>query len=307
MGTFMFYSCSSKDDGPAVDEEKSYVTFEFDANTLISQTKAVTGDETPNPTTTLCVDGSIPLSVLIKLNGPGGEIVLPELSVKSFNAILKTDPYELPSGTYTVMSVTVFNTSNPSQVIYSGVLEGAPFAKFVPDGYFMEKQTFEVLKYTKPTVSLYVLCAKNYTATEFGMPKFELNRIEVTCFDLFFNVCDKYSEHFVGEGTINVWSNVNNEPGAILYSDEFGNGNIATICFADNQEIGDLNESYFIQVKFNAPYNNFDVLQKITVADLLNFKAWSYFDTSMNAVHVVLCDPDGPKVVFPGTPIPTSK
>lgn len=307
MGTFMFYSCSSKDDGPAVDEEKSYVTFEFDANTLISQTKAVTGDETPNPTTTLCVDGSIPLSVLIKLNGPGGEIVLPELSVKSFNAILKTDPYELPSGTYTVMSVTVFNTSNPSQVIYSGVLEGAPFAKFVPDGYFMEKQTFEVLKYTKPTVSLYVLCAKNYTATEFGMPKFELNRIEVTCFDLFFNVCDKYSEHFVGEGTINVWSNVNNEPGAILYSDEFGNGNIATICFADNQEIGDLNESYFIQVKFNAPYNNFDVLQKITVADLLNFKAWSNFDTSMNAVHVVLCDPEGPKVVFPGTPIPTSK
>lgn len=307
MGTFVFYSCSSKDDVPAVDDEKSYVTFEFDANTLVSQTKAVTGDETPNPSTTLCLENNVPMSVQIVVEKGGVQTTIGPVVVSDFNGKLKTDPYELPAGTYTVMSVIVYNTSNPSQIIYSGVLEGAPFAKFVPNGYFMEKQTFEVLKYTKPTVSLYVLCAKNYTATEFGMPKFELNRIEVTCFDLFFNVCDKYSEHFVGEGAINVWSNVNNEPGAILYSDEFGNGNIATICFADNQEIGDLNESYFIQVKFNAPYDNFDVLQKITVADLLNFKAWSNFDTSMNAVHVVLCDPEGPKVVFPGIPIPTSK
>lgn len=309
MGTFVFYSCSSKDDVPAVDDEKSYVTFEFDANTLVSQTKAVTGNEIPNPTTTLCLENKTPMSVQIVVkNSAGALTTIGPVTVSDFNGKLKTDPYELPAGTYTVMSVIVYNTSIPTQIIYSGVLEGAPFAKFVPNGYFMEKQTFEVLKYTKPTVSLYVLCAKSYTATEFGMPKFELNRIEVTCFDLFFNVCDQYSEHFVGEGTIKVWSNVNNQPGATLYSDQFGEGNIATICFADNKEIQDLNESYFIQVIFNAPYAAYSFIQKISVVDLLKFKTWGNFDTSMNAVHVVLCDPKAdPKVLFPGYQRPTSK
>lgn len=309
MGTFMFYSCSSKDDGPAIEDNTSLVSFEFDANTLVSNTKAISGSETPDPTTTLCVDGSIPLTVLIKLKGPSGDLVLPELSVKSFNGILKTDPYELPSGDYTVMSVTVFNTSNPSQVIYSGVLDGAPFAKFVPDGYLMEKQSFKLLKYTKPTVKLYVLCARNYTATDFGMPKFELNRIEVTCFDLFFNVCDEYSEHFVGEGTINVWDKLPSNGGKVLYTDEFGSGNIATICFADNMENkNDASETYQIQVEFKAPYSAYSFIQQISVEDLLKFKIWSNFDNSMNAVHVVLCDPKAnPKVLFPGYHMPAAK
>lgn len=310
MGTFVFYSCSSKDDVPAVDDEKSYVTFEFDANTLVSQTKAVTGNEIPNPTTTLCLENKTPMSVQIVVkNSAGALTTIGPVTVSDFNGKLKTDPYELPAGTYTVMSVIVYNTSNPSQIIYSGVLEGAPFAKFVPNGYFMEKQTFEVLKYTKPTVSLYVLCAKSYTATEFGMPKFELNRIEVTCFDLFFNVCDKYSEHFVGEGTIKVWDKLPNNGGKVLYSDEFGNGNIATICFSDNIEIKEnASETYQIQVIFNAPYAAYSFIQQISVEDLLKFKTWGNFDTSMNAVHVILCDPNAnPKVLFPGYQRPTSK
>lgn len=315
MGTFMFYSCSSKDDGPAIEDNTSLVSFEFDANTLVSNTKAISGSETPDPTTTLCVDGSIPLTVLIKLKGPSGDLVLPELSVKSFNGILKTDPYELPSGDYTVMSVTVFNTSNPSQVIYSGVLDGAPFAKFVPDGYLMEKQSFKLLKYTKPTVKLYVLCARNYTATDFGMPKFELNRIEVTCFDIFFNVCDDKQEHFVGAGTIGVY----NEQGTtLLYSDVFNGGtlvngeqtagNIATVCFADNMEIRDnTTEKFKIKVVFNAPFAAYNFEQVISVDNLLKFKTWKNFDTSMNAVHVVLCGPNDPKVLFPGYHEPAAK
>ncbi|MGL4805374.1 MAG: hypothetical protein ACRC26_03405 [Bacteroidales bacterium] len=306
MGTFVFYSCSSKDDVPVVDDEKSSVTFEFDANTLVSQTKAV--NETPDPATTLCLDNNVPLSVQIIVEKAGAPTTIGPVNVSNFNGKLKTDPYELPAGTYTVMSVIVYNTSNPSQIIYSGVLEGAPFAKFVPDGFLMQKQSFEVLKYTKPTVNLYVLCARNYTATEFGMPKFELNRIEVTCFDLFFNVCDNYSEHFVGEGTIKVLDKLPDNGGKVLYSDEFGNGNIATICFADNMEIKDnTSEKYQIQAIFKAPYAAYSFIQQISVADLLNFRTWGNFDPSMNAVHVVLCDPNAnPKVLFPGYPNPAA-
>ncbi|MGL4332695.1 MAG: hypothetical protein ACRCZQ_02725 [Bacteroidales bacterium] len=313
MGLFLFNSCTSKDEAPQA-EEMASLSFELDAGTIMPQTKAV-GDSVKLPGYDLCVSPNVPMKVLVKLSGIATPL---DLDVKLFGSVYKTDPYELEAKNYTVEYVTVYNPSNPSQVYYSGVMPGASFAPFIPAGYLMTQQQFTLLKYTKPTIKLYVLCAKGFKATDFGMPKFEINRLEVTCFDLFFNVCSETGEHFVGAGTIKVWSNVNDQPGAVLYSDTFnggtivnGNpttaGDIATLCFANNLEIPDLNESYFVQIIFDAPYAGYNVLQKVTVADLIKFKQWKNWDPTMNAVHVTLCDPRAnPKLFFIGYPEPTA-
>ncbi|MGL4332694.1 MAG: hypothetical protein ACRCZQ_02720 [Bacteroidales bacterium] len=300
-GAFMFYSCSTKDDVPQADETGA-ISFEFDANTVMSQTKAV-GDSVAIPGYDLCVSPNTPMKVSIKLNGIAAPI---ELDVKLFGSVYKTDPYELPAGTYKVDKVIIFNPSNPSQIYYSGVMPGASFSKFVPvpstGSYLMTEQQFTVLKYTKPTIKLYVLCAKGFNATNFGMPKFEIDRIEVTCFDLFFNVCDKNREHVVGEGMIEVYDK---QGGTLLYSDAFnggtldqnGNptseGNIATLCFANDLTKDDATETYYIKITFT----NTNMLSPVkvfsgvaTVKDLLLFKKSPRWDPTMNAVHIFLCD-----------------
>lgn len=297
VGSFYFYSCSSKEDVSQGDETQS-VSFEFDAYTVVSQSKAV-GDSVPVGDYTLCKSPNVPMSVSIKLNEIPTPIVL---DVKMMGGVYKTDPYELPVGTYTVNSVTVFNSSSPSQVIYSGVAVGSLLSKFVPgpesgsNSYFMGEQQFSLMKYTKPTVKLYVLCAKGFTATAFGMPKFEINRIEVTCFDLFINVCNETKEHFVGEGKLQVWDKLPAQGGKLLFEDTFGDGNIATLCFADNTSISDLSEKYQIAVVFTGKPA---VYQEMTVADLLKFHQWKNWNATMNAVHVNWCDD---QAIFTGYP-----
>lgn len=311
-GTFFFYACSTKDDVPPATDETASVTFEFDANTIASGTKGnLPSDPVAVPGVTLCNTDNVPLSVDIKLTGPNGVVNITAEEVKEFNGKYKTNPYELPAGTYTVNAVTVYNAST-STVIYSGVKTPSTFAAFVPAGYFMDQQTFTLAKYTKPTVPFYVLCAKDYNATDFGMPKFELNRIEVTCFDIFFNVCDKNGEHMVGVGTIKVYDKEN---GALLYQDAFdggvldneGNptseGNIATLCFADDLTKNNATESYYIVVNFTNP----DMLNsqhtfagEATVEDLLKFEDSPSWSVSMNALHLIVCDDDTPFCLLPG-------
>lgn len=311
-GTFFFYSCSTKDDVPQVTDETASVTFEFDANTIASGTKGILPtDPVPVPGITLCNTENVPLSVDIKLTGPKGVVSILAEQVKEFAGVYKTDPYELPAGEYTVNAVTVYNAST-STVIYSGVKSPSTFSPFVPDGYFMDEQKFTLLKYTKPTIPFYVLCAKDYNATDFGMPKFELNRVEVTCFDMFFNVCDKNGEHMVGVGTVKVYDKLN---GTLLYSDSFdggvldndGNptteGNIATLCFADDLTKDNATEKYYIVINFTNP----DMLNsqhtfagEASVEDLLKFKDSPSWNVSMNALHLIVCDDDTPFCLLPG-------
>ncbi len=311
-GTFFFYACSTKDDVPQATDETASVTFEFDANTIASGTKGnLPSDPVAVPGVTLCNTDNVPLSVDIKLTGPNGVVNITAEEVKEFNGKYKTNPYELPAGTYTVNAVTVYNAST-STVIYSGVKTPSTFAAFVPAGYFMDQQTFTLAKYTKPTVPFYVLCAKDYNATDFGMPKFELNRIEVTCFDIFFNVCDKNGEHMVGVGTIKVYDKEN---GTLLYQDAFdggvldneGNptseGNIATLCFADDLTKNNATESYYIVVNFTNPNmlsTQTTFAGEASVEDLLKFKDSPSWNVSMNALHLIVCDEDTPFCLLPG-------
>ncbi|MGL5787830.1 MAG: hypothetical protein ACRCX4_13595 [Bacteroidales bacterium] len=282
LGAFTFYSCSSKDDVPQ-GEDKTTVSFEFESNTLV-ESKANT-----NTDPVLCVESNVPMNMQIVVKNVATNIETTfSVPVSQLNGKYKTDPYELPAGAYKVMSVLVYNSSAPAHIIYAGVKTGAPFAMFVPAGYLMEEQEFALLKFTKPTVGLYVLCVKENNAADFGMPKFEISPIEVICFDLFFNVCDEFKEHFVGAGTISVLSAISDQ---VLYSDTFAEGNIGTICFANNLELPDRNELYKIKVDFNSPYQAYSFMQEITVEQLMYFQQWTNWDVSMNAVHVVLCDP----------------
>lgn len=305
LTSFVFYSCSTKEDAPQ-SEETNPVTFEFDANMVVSKTAPADPGYVAVPGYELCKTPNVPMKVSIKLAEVADPIIL---DVKSFDGVYKTDPYELPANkTYTVSSVIVYNSVIPSQVIYSGVVSPSLLSTFVPGptsgptSYFMGQQQFTVLPYTKPTVKLYVLCTKDYNATDFGMPKFEINRIEVTCFDLFFNVCTRTREHVVGQGTIEVYDQ---QGGKLLYSDDFnggavdqhGNptsaGNLATICFGDDLTKDNATESYYIKVIFTNPdmLNPNHIFSGVaTVEDLLKFKQSPRWDVSMNALHLLVCD-----------------
>ncbi|MGL4332692.1 MAG: hypothetical protein ACRCZQ_02710 [Bacteroidales bacterium] len=301
LGVFSF-SCTTRDEAAQSDETGS-ISFEFDANTLISQTKAV-GDSVPVNDYTLCKSTNDPLQVSIELSGVADPIVL---DVKVFGGIYKTDPYELPAGTYTVNKVTVFSGS---QVYYSGVYPGGLLSKFVPvpatGSYLMGQQQFTLLKWTKPTIKLYVLCAKGFNATDFGMPKFEINRIEVTCFDIFVNVCDLNNEHIVGEGTVYLIPFGTPLVGSVpdyskaLYKDNFNGGtivngqpttegDIATLCFPDNLQIPDNQEKYDLVFVINNSTGQKIFTQTVTVENLKKFKESDLWDPSMNAIHVEYC------------------
>ncbi|MGL5893721.1 MAG: hypothetical protein ACRCZM_03800, partial [Bacteroidales bacterium] len=276
---FAFNACSSKDN-PDVPSSKQEVTFQLDAKTVMETKAAIAGYAE-------CVADNIPLKVNIVLSGAENVSITDEV-VSLFGDNYKTAPILLKSGEYTVESVTVYNGSS---VIYSGVKAPAEFATFIPDGYLMGQQKFTVTDYTKPTVPLYVLCAKGEPAEKFGMPKFQINRVEVNCFDLFFNVCNPLmgNEHEVGEGVISVYDV---KGGNLLYSDEFASGNIATLCFGNDLTKDDNDESYYIEVVLS---NQFLVGAPVTlsgsatVEQLLRYKEANNWDVDMNAIHVEYC------------------
>ncbi|MGL4994091.1 MAG: hypothetical protein ACRC6R_08245 [Bacteroidales bacterium] len=281
-------SCSSKDeiDNPTSKQE---VVFQLDAKTVMDTKAAIEGYAE-------CLTDNSPMQVAIELTGPESKTINEFVSLYGDN--YKTAPVLLKSGEYTVQSVTVYNGGN---VIYSGVSGISnplpEFATFIPSEYLMGVQKFTVNDYTKPTVPLYVLCAKGEPASKFGMPKFQINRIEVNCFDLFFNVCDpeQGNEHIVGSGIIQLWK----EDGSVkLYEDSFGSENIATLCFADDLTITDnTTEKYLLVVRLNppAPLAAQTTIAVVSVDQLLRFKEvvatenTSGWDAEMNAVHVIVC------------------
>ncbi|MGL5014647.1 MAG: hypothetical protein ACRC6V_10210 [Bacteroidales bacterium] len=281
-------SCSSKDEGVNT-SVKQEVTFQLDAKTVMDTKAAIDGYAE-------CNSDNVPMQVTIELTGTENKII--EELVTLYGDSYKTAPVLLKSGEYTVVSVTVHNGSN---VIYSGVsgvsVPLPEFAAFIPSEYLMGVQKFTVTDYTKPTIPLYVLCAQGEPASKFGMPKFQINRIEVNCFDLFFNVCDpeQGNEHIVGSGTIELWT----EDGeSKLYSDSFGSQNIATLCFADDLTITDNSqEKYRLVVNINppAPLAAQKTVALVSVESLLKYKdikatsTTSGWDDQMNAIHVIIC------------------
>lgn len=275
-----FTACNSKDEAVDSAGKQQEVVFLFDAKKVM-ETKAIEAVTDP----VLCDYAGQEMTVDITLTGPAGTVEIVGKSVSLFGSNFKTAPILLPSGNYTVESVIIYSGEN---VFYAGVLPAGAFSAFIPEGYLMGEQSFTVTNFTKPTVILYVLCARGEKATDFGMPKFQINKVEVNCFDLFFNVCDpeQGGEHIVGSGVIELWSADGNE---LIYRDAYGSGNIATICFADDKNIADnTTEIYKLVVKLNPPVAQ-TIVATISVADLLKFKESPSWNDQMNAIHVVYC------------------
>lgn len=305
LGIFLYTSCSTNDQ-PVNEDQSTQVTFQFDAKkmfeskayTAIEGYKQCVGDLDVN---TLAVD--------ITLTGPENKI-LSNVPVKLFGDNLKTAPIELKSGTYTVTNVVVYSGGTP---VYAGVVDdqnpATPlpvFAAFIPTNELMGNKKFTLENYTKPTITLYVLCAQKEPASNFGMPKFELNFIEVTCFDIFVNVCDRYNEHIVGEGTVYLIPFGTPMNGSVpdyskaVYHDNFNGGtivngqpttagDIATLCFPNNKQIADNLEKYDLVFVINNAIGQQIITQTVTVENLLKFKESDLWDESMNAIHVEYC------------------
>lgn len=265
------------------------VVFDFNLNQLIkaqSQIAPVADLETECNSETEQAENT-PYSFIIKTHHKESN---KDIELKGVlgenNDKLKSDPIYLPVGTYTLLDARIYKDG---PVLYQAVMPESEFATFVPVQYHLGT-SFVVSSFTKPTVSTFLLCTKNHTAKEFGMPKFETQRVETYCFDLFVNVCDPAlnDEHFVGNGSVKVYSQ---EGGNLLWEDEdgFGDGKIATICFADY--IDDPNEAYYIEIVLNNSFLGKPVKYAgtVPVSELLKFKALSGWDSSMNALHVELC------------------
>lgn len=305
FGAFLYTGCSTNDQ-PNNTEETNTVTFQFDAKKIFD-TKALSAVEGYQQ----CMGGIDPekLVVDISLTGPETK-VLTNVPVKLFGDNLKTDPIELKSGEYTVTNVIVYSGSTP---VYAGVIDDQNpatelplFAAFIPSAELMGNKKFTLDSYTKPTITLFVLCAQKEPATNFGMPKFELNRIEVTCFDIFVNVCDQYGEHVVGEGTVYLMPHNANSNAAMpdfskaLYQDNFNGGtivngqpttagDIATLCFPNNMEIADNEEIYDLVFHITNALSQQIFTQTVTVENLLKFRESDLWDETMNAIHVEYC------------------
>lgn len=287
----IFAACTSEESQKVeVATAGQEITFEFDVNEVLESKSEGEGRCSRARSEYMLAE----LSII----SPTGVMTRTGLVTLNSNT-MKTDPIFFPTGEYTVDNVALIRGS---EVLYAGVRPGAPFAQFIPkhpetgNSYMMGLQTFSVGAYTKPNVGTYLLCTQGEEATSFGMPKFQVNTLEVTCFDLFFNVCDptQNNEHFVGEGTLQIFDRAG-DGRQLLHSDTFGSGNIATLCFMDNLTLANNLESYFIEVEFT---NDFIPLlarkqgKTVTVGELLNFKSPAGgWETQMNGVHIIYCPP----------------
>lgn len=293
---FTFNACNSKESIEEPADQMQEFSLQFDAASILDDTKALV----PVPGYSLCgVPENTPLSVDVTILKDGSlvPITLSGLSLSMYGSNLKTEPQFLASGDYTIQSVSVYNGST---VYYAGVLVGAPLAQFIPANpiaaqvsYLMGSQRFKLENYTKPTIILYVLCAQHQRATDFGMPKFQINRMEVTCLDIFFNVCDGNGEHQVGTGTITTYDKDPRQGGKVLKTDIFGSGNIGTFCFANDLTKDDASETYYLVITLtNYGGNQTRTFgATVNVADLLDYKEFSNWDANMNALHAVVdCD-----------------
>lgn len=292
FGIAIFTACSSDESESVAKQGEAEITFAFDAKTV---TKALSND-VGNCDATLSDEG---LKVEIGYKKDGAEVT-PKLTLdlKKYNGVYKTEPQEFGAGTYVITSAIVYQGES---IIYSGVLYNesspAPYAQFIPENELMGKKTFtigngenELHFYTKPTIDIYVLCARHETASNFGMPKFQLNFTEVTCLNVFVNVCnpDADDEHEVGIGTMKLFS----EDGKTLLSTAtFRDGFIGTLCFPDNLSTSNDTEKYKLELTLTNDFLSGNVVLTgiVTVEQLLDYVNSEAWDGSKKLLHIIYC------------------
>ncbi|MGL5561006.1 MAG: hypothetical protein ACRDCN_00080, partial [Tannerellaceae bacterium] len=312
--TFSINSCTSEDQPASIKGQTTQVSFAIMMPEGI-QSKATTESslgDTPWKSYTQCMsqfdkDGKpIPSNpdfpIVANMNitrsedgtGPADLNVKVNI-IKRADGSYVTDPITVDAGkTYTINTLTITDDTNLSLVYFSGVASGAAFAPYVSQTL---PQTFNVAAYTKPTIDVWVLCARGFEPEKFGKPKFDINRVEVSCIPIFVDVCDSVGEDFVASGSIALQKlDQATEPAITDFTsgkviDNLTSGYISYLCFADNLDKADNEEWYLITVTYKDPNGDGNITQQevVTLEALKKYKTSSSWNATYNYLDILIC------------------
>lgn len=313
--SFSISSCTSEDQPASVEGQKAQVSFAIVMPEGV-QSKAVTAEnplgDTPWKSYTQCMsqfdkDGKpIPSNpdfpIVANMNitrsedgtGPANLDVKVNI-IKRTNGSYVTDPITVDADkTYTINSITITDDTNLSQVYFSGVTSGASFAPYVSQTL---PQTFTVAAFTKPIIDVWVLCARGFEPEKFGKPKFDINRVEVSCFPIFIDVCDIYGEDFVASGSIALQKlDKPSKPEIADFTsgkviDNLASGSISYLCFADNLDKADTEEWYLITVTYKDPNGSGTITHQeiVTLETLKKYKTSPRWNGTYNYLDILIC------------------
>lgn len=313
--SFGLASCSSQDEPTTVEEQTAQVSFAIVMPEGI-QSKAIKDNplgDTPWKDYTQCMSGfdtltgkpipsdpnfPIVANMLIDRTGPGTgpqSLNVKVNIVKRSDGSYVTDPVTVDAGkTYTIKTLTITDDTNLSQVYFSGVDAGANFAPYVSQTL---PQTFTAAAFTKPLIDVWVLCARGFEPEKFGKPKFDINRVEVSCVPIFIDVCDRYGEDFVAEGTISLQKKDKaTEPAPAEFTggkvtDNLASGVISYLCFADDLDKADSTEWFLITVTYKDPNGagNLTRTEVVSLDQLKKYKESPSWNGTYKFLDVLIC------------------
>ncbi|MGL5563143.1 MAG: hypothetical protein ACRDCN_11055 [Tannerellaceae bacterium] len=312
--SFGLASCSSEDQPAQVGEETAQVSFAIVMPEGI-QSKAQTDNplgETPWKDYTQCMsqfdedgkpipsDPNFPIVANMNITrtgtGTGPAILDVKVNiVKRADGSYVTDPVTVDAGkTYTINTLTITDATALSTVYFSGVDAGANFAPYVSQTL---PQSFTAAAFTKPIVDVWVLCARGIEPEKFGKPKFHINRVEVSCIPIFIDVCDKYGEDFVAEGSISLQKlDKATEPAISEFTgdkvtDNLASGSISYLCFADNLDKADSTEWFLLTVVYKDPNGtgNLTLQEVVSLEALKKYEASPSWNSTYNFLDILIC------------------
>ncbi|MGL4292032.1 MAG: hypothetical protein ACRCSQ_00395 [Bacteroidales bacterium] len=164
-------------------------------------------------------------------------------------------------------------------------MTGATYSAFIPAGETLTKQ-FEVKKFEKPNIPVWVLCAYKQDPSEFGMSVFALQKKEVHRLPIFINLCDEYGDHTVAEGKLKIYDKTGTHK---LFETKFASGMIDYLTFADDLDIDDKDEIYTLV--FDVPGRTDLNSYQVSVKDLKDYfiektKETQLWNDQFNFIHI---------------------
>lgn len=307
-------SCSNEDQPTQVEEQTAQVSFSMvmPEGVLSKAVDSNLGD-TPWKSYTQCMtqfddkgqpipsNPNFPLVANMEMvrtsSGVGPSPLIVKVNiVKRSDGSYVTDPVTVDADKeYTIQNITITDAANLSQVYFSGVQNTALFAPYVSQTL---PQTFTVPAFTKPIIDVWVLCARGFEPEKFGKPKFDINRVEVSCIPIFVDVCDRVGEDFVAEGVISLQKiNKTTSPVAADFAnagkvtDNLASGSISYLCFADDLDQADANEWFLISITYKNPDTgiNTTVSEIVSLDKMKAYKSLKAWNDTYDFLDVLIC------------------
>lgn len=270
LGLGLFSSCSEEKD--AMEDQNMEVSFELNLSDMVTRTlvdQPKTDDDTdiacpePDDTGSWFVEGKYAAHIEIALNG--GSVLTPYEPVKLIrksDGSIVTDKIMLvkpiSGGKHQLAKLFIYNNDSTDpefgKVIYSSVGNGSKYESHVlPEHVLPMDLMFEenLLTSKKPIIPVSLLCAVYDEAPDFGFAIWGLNFVKVVCFDYVVDIpedfCDRNSQDIVGSSDLVLVKKIKNDKGEeveLTHQGSSSDGQKGTICFNDQGNIDDANESY---------------------------------------------------------------